>query len=110
MSEKYQIGFTPETPHTFPYAKPIDYDKVKKRRVIHIKQAYYRGSTLNGTFELVEQIDIPFIPSIKGDRVKVIFYWFGCRPRTSWPKILIEHSQIEIEENFSGKVVRNVGI
>jgi hypothetical protein len=111
MSSKktYSNYFTKGTPHTIKGAKAISYEKVQGKRVIHIKGAYYRKSVFDGTFELEEQVDTPFLPSKKGDRVKVICYWFSCRPFTTWPKILIENAEFKIEEEYSGEVVRNIG-
>ena len=107
---KYQIGFTDETPHTIEGAKPTEFQEVQKKKVIHVLNAYYRNSKFSGTFELIEQQRIPFIRSKKGKRVEVHCYWFGCRPTTIWPQILIENADYEIEENYDGPVARNISL
>ena len=81
----------------------------KNKRVIHIINAYYRRSWFSVTFELEQQTGDPFIPSSKGVRVKVLCYWFCRRPKTTWPKLLIEGADYEIEEGYTGKVARNIG-
>ena len=104
----YKMKFAPDTPHTVIGAKPDEWRRVENKRVIHITGAYYRRSTFSGTFELEEQKDTPFIPSPKGDRVKVLCYWFCCRPETTWPQILIENADFKIEEGYSGEVAKNI--
>ena len=106
----YQIGFTDQTPHTIVGAKPDEHEHVINRRVIHVIGASYRASHFSGTFELERQSGNPFIPSRKGVRVKVICHWFCCRPESMWPKLLIENSDYEIEEGYTGKVARNIGL
>ena len=105
----YQMKFAPNTPHTVKGAKPNEKRWVENKKVIHITGAYYRRSTFSGTFELEEQKDTPFIPSKKGYRVKVLCYWFCCRPKTTWPQILIARGDFEIEECYSGEVAGNIG-
>jgi len=103
------MEFAPDTPHTVKGAMPDEQRWVENKRVIHIIGAYYRRSTFSGTFELEEQKETPFVPSVKGDRVKVLCYWFCCRPKTTWPQILIEKADFEIEEGYSGNVAGNIG-
>lgn len=105
----YKFEFGPNTPHTVIGAKPDEWRRVENKRVIHITGAYYRRSTFSGTFELEEQKETPFIPSVKGDRVKILCFWFCCRPKTIWPQILIGKGDFEIEEGYSGEVAKNIG-
>ena len=65
---KYKNGFEKGTPYTIEGAKPVDFDLVHNKRVIHVTNGFYRESYFNGTFELEEQTKSPFIPTIKGPR------------------------------------------
>ena len=109
--EKYQIGWAENTPHTFKGALPTDFDDVINCRVIHIVNGFYRGSIINGTFEIyVKDKEKDFlIFTHKGDRVRVVSYWFCRRPYTTFPQILIQKAEIRVVENFTGKVIRNIG-
>ena len=92
----YKLEYSPNMPHTVKGAKHDGKRWVKHKRVIHITGAYYRRSTFSGTFELEEPKDTPFVQSAKGYRVKVLCYWFCCRPETTWPQILIAKGDFEI--------------
>ena len=105
---KYKNGFEKGTPYTIEGAEPVDFERVKNKRVIHVTNGFYRDSFFSGTFELEEQKKSPFIPTLKGDRVKIICYWFCCKPKSAWPKLLLRDAEFRIEEGYSGPVARNI--
>lgn len=105
---QYGIGWDETTPDTYPNAKPTDFDEVSDVTVIHIKNGFYRGSHVTGTFELPDPKP-RMIRSKQGPRIYVKAYWFCRRPKTAWPTILLLNDVLDIEEHYSGKVVRNIG-
>ena len=105
---KYKNGFEKGTPYTIEGAKPVDFERVENKRVIHVTNGFYRDSFFSGTFELQEQKKSPFIETLKGNRVKILCYWFCRKPETAWPKMLLRDAEFRIEEGYSGPVARNI--
>jgi hypothetical protein len=103
-----RAGFTNKTPHTSKKAVPNEFELVKNKRVIHVERAFYRGSVFDGIFELESPSGDPLKHTNKGPRVSVICNWFGRRPLTCWPQFLLPKVGYEIEDNYTGKVVRNL--
>lgn len=105
---RYSIGWKDDTPNTSKFAKPCDWEEVRETTAVDIKNGYYREALFNGVFE-ISDIDKMYANSPKCKRVIVKTHWFGCRPSTKWPAILIENAEYEILSNYTGKVVRNIG-
>ena len=105
---KYKNGFEKGTPYTIVGAKPGDFEPVENKRVIHVTNRFYRDSFFSGTFELQEQKKSPFIETLKGNRVKILCYWFCCKPKSAWLKMLLRDAEFTIEEGYSGPVARNI--
>ena len=105
---RYGVGFLDDTPHTREDAEICAWMEVTNARVVVLKEAYYRGAHLSGTFEIAD-IDDPFDDSADGLRVEVKMYWYGRRLSTRWPKVTIALGRPEIIENYNGEVVWNVG-
>ena len=105
---KYKNGFEKGTPYTIEGAKPVDFEPVENKRVIHVTNGFYRDSFFSGTFELEEQKKSPIIETLKGNRVKILCYWFRHKPKTAWPKLLIGNGDFRIEEGYCGLVARNI--
>ena len=105
----YEIGFDENTPDTEPDAKPTDFDEVKNTHVINIENGRYRNAHFKDVFELPEA-EPRFVKTSDGLRVYVKVYWFCRRPATDWPTILLLDEGYRIEENYTGTVVRNIGV
>lgn len=89
-------------------ARITDYDDVTNAFVVHIKSGSYRLSYFNGTFEIANKNRIW---NNRNGLQKIIckVYWFCHRPPTKFPSIIVTEGNYEFEENYTGKVVRNIG-
>jgi hypothetical protein len=88
-------------------ARPIEYRTVRNARVVRVSNAHLRGSNFGGVFELADTQD----PSDFFDgqeRAEVKVGWFGMKPKTTWSHITLG-DEWELIENYSGKVVHNLG-
>ena len=108
IPDGYGIEFLKNTPHTYVGAYPTAYRNVENTKVIHVEQAMYRGSTFDGTFELVNQFDDFEFITQKGFKCRVKCFWFFRRPKTVWPAIIFKNDKIQTEENYTGSVVLNI--
>jgi hypothetical protein len=87
-------------------AKNKESRKVNNVVAIKIKDGFYRGSTINGTFQVANP-ENP-LKTLRGEtRVEVLVGWFGMKPKTIWPQVALRGSW-EIHENYSGDVVLNL--
>lgn len=92
--------------NTNAFAIPTEFRKVKNVTAIEIKNGFYRGSEINGIFEVAKPED-----PVKGKRgklkVEVLCGWFGMKPRTTWIHIKLT-GKWELVQNHSGDVVLNL--
>jgi hypothetical protein len=96
-----------QTYNTNAKAKPIEHREVKNARVVRVNNAHLRGSDFSGVFELADVTD-PFDFFDGKERAEVQVGWFGMKPKTTWSHITLGEGW-ELIENFSGKVVHNLG-
>lgn len=73
-------------PNTTKKAKPSGLKNMSKGLVIHVVDAYYRGSVFSGSFLLAE--DVSEKEKTKR-RVKVYCCWFGHRLKEREPSFLV---------------------
>ena len=90
------------------HAQPIQHRRVDSALVVHIEQAYLRGSHFAGFFE-VAHVPSPF-DVVKGRlRVQCKVGWFGMKPKTTWSHISIV-GKWQLLPNYTGSVVHNIGV
>jgi hypothetical protein len=91
--------------NTNAFAVATEFRKVKNATVIKVKNGFYRGSEINGMFEVAKPED-----PVKGKRgklkVEVLCGWFGMKPRTTWIHIKLT-GKWELIEGYSGEVTLN---
>jgi hypothetical protein len=104
----YGVGFLKSTPDTSETAILCDWKEVTNARVVELKDAYYRGSTFSGTFEVADKAD-PFFEGHDGLRVEIKLHWYGRRLKTRWARALVGSKRPKIKTGYSGKVGRNLG-
>ena len=82
------------------------YRKVKNVAAIEIINGFYRGSEINGIFEVANTED-PVKEKNGKLKVEVLCGWFGIKPRTTWIHITLT-GKWEILESYSGDVALNL--
>ncbi len=80
--------------------------KVKNVSATEIKNGFYRGSEINGVFE-VARPDDPIRGKLGKLKVEVLCGWFGMKPRTTSLHIKLTGKR-ELLESYSGNVALNI--
>jgi len=93
-----------KTPHTNKKAVPVKTKKVSEVTVLEVKDAFYRESTFDGTFIVVNGSDIKVTEAGKGTK-KVFCLWFGHRIPTDYPELKFDLKNARVISNYSGEVV-----
>lgn len=78
---------------------------VENASVVHVGQAFIRGSTVSGCFKLAKGADIKAHKDKK--RIEVECLWFGCKPKTTWMHITLLR-EVHFFYGYSGKVAFDI--
>lgn len=92
-----------DCPNTTKIAVPSSPKFVKNKAVIHVKEAFYRGSVFDGTFVLSDDVTLP-LPNSGQERVEVYCRWFGHRLKTSGLHFQVDMAKCKVVRNYSGSV------
>ncbi len=95
-------------PDTDPHAIPLKTQKLSNVTVILVKNAKYRLATIEGVFAVVNGRDIKVSKSGKHTK-KVFCTWYGHQIQTDFPELTLDPNHTEVIENYSGKVVVDIG-
>ncbi len=95
-------------PDTDPHAIPLKTQKLSNVTVIQVKNARYRLATIEGVFAVVNGRDIKVSKSGKHTK-KVFCTWYGHQIQTDFPELTLDPNHTEVIENYSGKVVVDIG-
>jgi len=76
--------------------------------VIRVKNAKYRLATIEGVFAVVNGRDIKVSKSGKHTK-KVFCTWYGHSITSDYPELTLDPNHTEVIENYSGKVVVDIG-
>ena len=76
--------------------------------VIRVKNAKYRLATIEGVFVVVNGRDIKVSKSGKHTK-KVFCTWYGHSITSDYPELTLDPKHTEVIENYSGKVVVDIG-
>lgn len=95
-------------PDTDPNAIPLKTQKLSNVTVIQVKNAKYRLATIEGLFAVVNGRDIKVSKSGKHTK-KVFCTWYGHQIHTDFPELTLDPNHTEVIENYSGKVVVDIG-
>ncbi len=95
-------------PDTDPNAIPLKTQKLSNVTVILVKNAKYRLATIEGVFAVVNGRDIKVSKSGKHTK-KVFCTWYGHQIQTDFPELTLDPNHTEVIENYSGKVVVDIG-
>lgn len=95
-----------DCPNTTKLAVPCEPKFVKNKPVIHVKGAFFRGSTFDGTFVLSDKVVLP-LPRRGTERIEVYCRWFGHRLKTRGFLFEVDMAKAKVEENYSGSVSSN---
>jgi hypothetical protein len=73
---------------------------------IRVRGATYRScQPIDGVFELVS----PIPQQVAGEeRYEVYCAWFGVKPPTTYPRILVRPGDYELLSSYSGEVIDNL--
>ena len=93
---------------TDPYAIPLKTQKLSNVTVIKVKNASYRLATIEGVFAVVNGRDIKVSKSGKHTK-KVFCTWYGHQIQTDFPELTLDLNHTEVIENYTGKVVVDIG-
>ena len=100
-------NWTPTTPHTDSHANALTWRSVKHATVIEVSAATYRNSLpIKDRFELVNPTQTPQ-QKYGALRIEVLCSWFGVKPLTTHPNIIVVGS-FKILTNYSGNVVDDI--
>lgn len=101
-------NWTHGIPHTSKRAKAVTWRQVSNATVIRVKGATYRNSQpIDDVFELANPNDRPQ-QKYRALRIEVICSWFGVKPPTSYPNIIVLPNGFTIDTNYSGPVVDDI--
>ena len=95
-------------PHKDPSAKPTKTKTLSGVTVIKVKNAKYRLATFDGIFAVVNGRDIKVSKSGKHTK-KVFCTWYGHSVLTDYPELTLDPANTEVIENYSGKVIVDLG-
>jgi hypothetical protein len=95
-------------PDTDSYAIPLKTQKLSNVTVIKVKNASYRLATIEGVFAVVNGRDIKVSKSGKNTK-KVFCTWYGHQIQTDFPELTLDPNHTEVIENYTGKVVVDIG-
>lgn len=95
-------------PDTDPYAIPLKTQKLSNVTVIKVKNASYRLATIEGVFAVINGRDIKVSKSGKHTK-KVFCTWYGHQIQTDFPELTLDPNHTEVIENYTGKVVVDIG-
>ena len=96
-----------DIPNTHRNAQILEDDyPVRNARVIHLSRASIRCTEVSGTFLLAPDAGMQTYAGKQ--RIEVQCLWFGRKPPTSWMHITVLSSP-QYEDNYTGKVVWNIG-
>jgi len=95
-------------PDTDPHAIPLKTQKLSNVTVIQVKNAKYRLATIEGVFVVVNGRDIKVSKSGKHTK-KVFCTWYGHQIQTDFPELTLDPNHTEVIENYTGKVVIDIG-
>ena len=76
--------------------------------VIRVRNARYRLATIEGVFAVVNGRDIKVSKSGKHTK-KVFCTWYGHSITSDYPELTLDPKHTEVIENYSGKVVVDIG-
>ncbi len=93
---------------TDPYAIPLKTQKLSNVTVIKVKNASYRLATIEGVFAVVNGRDVKVSKSGKHTK-KVFCTWYGHQIQTDFPELTLDPNHTEVIENYTGKVVVDIG-
>jgi len=91
-----------------PQAIPLKTQKLSDVTVIKVKNAKYRSATIQGIFAVVNGRDIKVSKSGKHTK-KVFCTWYGHQIQTDFPEFTLDPKNTEVIENYTGKVVVDIG-
>jgi hypothetical protein len=95
-----------DAPRTDSKAKPMAWREVMGARVVHAANAFYRGATFDGVFQLAE--DESALEG-EGGRLRCLVSWHGWRPQRGAISVLLPTGGWKLEEGYSGPVVDCLG-
>ena len=108
MPPKYPNWKRGVTPHTNAQAGPSAYRAERGVTAIRVKNARYRNSQpLNGVFQVVD----PASPITKRNgqlSCQVHCSWFGVKPFTCHPHIIVQRGSYTILPNYTGRVIDDI--
>jgi hypothetical protein len=106
MPVNYPVWKSGVTPHTDPNARASRTRLVNRVRAIWVRGATYRGcQPIDGVFELVDSR----VQRVKGeDRYEVYCAWFGVKPPTVYPRLLVRPDACRVIPDYTGEVVDNI--
>jgi hypothetical protein len=98
------------TPHTDPMARVRRHRLVTNRRVIQVTNASHRNATLDGVFELEDQIgaDPVFVTPQGKTCVRVICAWYGVTADTTFPRLDLTNADYELASGYTGEVADDI--
>ena len=95
-------------PRKDPNAKSKKTKNLSGVTVIHVKNANYRLATIEGVFAVVNGRDIKVSKSGKHTK-KVFCTWYGHSITSDYPELTLDPNHTEVIENYTGKVVVDIG-
>jgi hypothetical protein len=95
-------------PNTDPSAIPLKSKKLSNVTVINVKNAKYRLARIEGIFAVVNGSDIKVSKSGKHTK-KVFCTWYGHQIQSDFPEFTLDPKNTEVIENYTGKVVVDIG-
>jgi len=99
---------TKKCPDTDSSAIPLKFKKLSNVTVINVKNSKYRKATIEGVFVVVNGRDLKVSKSGKHTK-KVFCTWYGHQIKTDFPELTLDPKNTEVIENYTGKVVVDIG-
>lgn len=92
-----------DCPTTTKLAIPCVPKDVTNKRVIHVVDAFFRGSYVSGHFLLSDDVTLP-MPRSGIEQVEIYCRWFGHRLKTRGFRFQVDMSTATINASYSGPV------
>jgi hypothetical protein len=95
-----------DCPNTTDKAVPCELEKINDKRVIHVVEAFYRGSYFSGHFVIDDEVVMP-LPRSGKHFVDVYCRWFGHRLKNRGLRFKVDMESTTFNEHFTGNVFSN---
>lgn len=102
--------FKNTAPNTDSKAKAVRWEIApSNRRVIEVKNAFYRSASFNGKFLVAESVNAYGRNKDGHKTIEVECCWYGWQPKTRGIRLTIINEEVEIKDCLNVYVIKDIG-